>query len=80
MEPPGTHEQDTQSRCTFRAKFTMEDEDGLAGSVAADGRFRLERVGTQKKLFYSSGRIDVEGARDVPAVVLVIKPTVNDVV
>ena len=58
----------------------MEYENSLPGIIPADGWFRLECVGTQKKLFHSSGCIDVEGAGDMPTVVLVIKPTVDDVV
>ena len=58
----------------------MENENCLPGSVSAAGWFGLERVGTQKKLFDSSGRVDVEGAGDMPTIVLVIKPTVDDVV
>jgi len=58
----------------------MENENGLPGSIPAAGWLRLERVGAQKEFFDSSGRIDVEGAGDVPTVVLVIKPTVDDVV
>lgn len=58
----------------------MEDENGLSRSISADRRFRLKGIGTQKKLFDSSGRIDIESARDMPTIVLVIKPAVNDVV
>lgn len=58
----------------------MENENGFSTSISADRWFRLEHIGTQKKFFDSSGRIDVEGAGDVPTVILVIKPTVNDVV
>lgn len=58
----------------------MEDENGLSGSISTDRRFRLEGISAQKKLFDSSGRIDIESTRDVPTVVLVIKPAVDDVV
>jgi len=58
----------------------MENENCLPGNISAAGWFRLERVGTQEKLFNSSGRVDVEGSGDMPTVVLVIKPTVDDVV
>ena len=58
----------------------MENEDGLSGNISADRWFRLERINTQEELFDSSGRIDVESAGDVPTVVLVIEPTVDDVV
>jgi hypothetical protein len=58
----------------------VENEDGLPTNISADGWFGLESVGTQKKLFNGGSRIDVEGTGDVPAIVLVIKPTVNDVV
>ena len=73
-------ERGIQGRGTFYAKFTMENEDSLSGGIPAAGWFRLERIGTQEKLLDSGGRVDVEGARDVPTVVLVIKPTVDDMV
>ena len=58
----------------------MENENGLPRSISAAGWFRFEGICTQKELFNCSGRVDVEGAGDMPTVVLVIEPTVNDVV
>jgi len=80
MEGFETDERGVQGGGTFGTKFTVENENSLPGSISAAGWFRLERVGAQKKLFDSSGRIDVEGAGDMPTVVLIIKPAVNDVV
>ena len=71
---------DTQCRGALYAKFTVENENSLSRDISADRWFGFERIDTQKKFFDSSGRIDVEGAGDVPTVVLIIKPTVNDVV
>ena len=76
----GTDERGIQGRGTFGAKFTMENENRLPGSISAAGWLRLERVGTKKKLFNGSGRINVEGAGNMSTAVLVIKPTVDDVV
>jgi hypothetical protein len=73
-------EQSLQGRGAFRAKFAMENENGLPGSFSADGWFRFERVGAQEKFFNSSSGIDVEGTGDVPTVVFVIEPTVDNMV
>jgi len=75
-----TWKRNIQGRGPFCAELAMEDENGLSGSISADRRFRLKGIGAQKKLFDSSGRIDIESARDMTTVVLVIKPAVNDVV
>lgn len=58
----------------------MENENGLSRSFSAGRWFRLKSIGTQKELFNGGGRIDVESTGDVPTTVLIIKPTVDDVV
>jgi hypothetical protein len=58
----------------------VENENRLSASISAGRWLRLESVGAQEKLFNCGGRIDVEGTGDVPTIVLVIKPTVNDVI
>ena len=58
----------------------MKDENGLPRNISTDRWFRFECIGSQEKLFNSSRGIDIEGAGDVPTVVFVIKPTVNDMV
>lgn len=58
----------------------MEDQNCLPCVVAADGRPRLGQTLTQKQVFDSAGRVDVDGTTNVSSSVLIVEATVNDVV
>ena len=57
----------------------MEHEDRLPGGIVACRRLRLVRVETEEELLHARGRIDVDGAGDVAAVVLGVEAAVDDV-
>lgn len=80
MELSRTAERNIQGRGAFCAKLAVENENRLPRNISTNRWFRFEGVRTQKKLFNGSGRIDVKGTGDVPTIVLVIEPTVNNVV
>ena len=57
----------------------MEHEDRLPGGIVARRRLRLVRVETEEEFLHARGRVDVDGAGDVAAVVLVVEAAVDDV-
>jgi hypothetical protein len=69
----------SQSRGAFDTKFAMEYKHGLLGCITAGRRPGLISS-AKEKFFYTCGRIDVDGAWDVPAVVLVVETTVDDMI
>lgn len=55
----------------------MEDEDRLLGGVSTDRGFGLQHA--KQHGFYLICGIDIDGAWNVSTVILIIKPTIDDV-
>ena len=69
---------DLQCRSSLNTKLTVEHQDRLLARVAARRRFRLACGHAEEELLDARGRVDVDGARDVSPVILIVEPTVND--
>jgi hypothetical protein len=73
-------QRDSQCRCPLRTKFTVENQDSLLRTVSTNRRFRFSQAGTpQEQLIDLSGRIYINGAFDMPTVVLIVEAAIDDV-
>lgn len=57
----------------------MEDQDCLLRGIAAAARRGLGCISSKEELLDLFGRVDVDSARDMPALVLVLEPAVDHV-
>lgn len=69
-----------QGRRAFCTKFAMENQDMLPPTFTTHAWNWFVRGSTKEILFQLRGCVDINGPRDMTAIVLVIKPTVNDLI
>ncbi len=69
-----------QCRSSLNAELTVEHKDRLLTRVATRRRRGFVRRHAQEELLDTLGCVDVDGAWNMAAVVLIVEPAVNDVI
>jgi hypothetical protein len=69
-----------QSGSSLCTELAVKNKHSLLGGIATNGGPWLGQAWPEKQLFHSRCGIDVDSARDMSAIVLIIETTVNHVV